>query len=143
MAEKPTWTFWLPDADRSTGWTNHGYVWQRVCDGVGDTVKEAWRNALEEDCVPPEFELPESLIATKVQDERELFAEDHRPKEPKMLILEATVRYEIEVEEDRETAEQVMNDMVSELEGTTAEIKHEHEAAGALSWEFDWKEKEL
>lgn len=43
MAIPVPWNFWLPDADRSTGWTNHGYVLQLVCHGYGTTPAEAWK----------------------------------------------------------------------------------------------------
>jgi hypothetical protein len=35
------WNFWLPDADRSTGWTNHGYALRLVCHGYGATPGDA------------------------------------------------------------------------------------------------------
>jgi hypothetical protein len=41
--DETKWNFWLPDSDRSCGWTNHGYVLQFVCAGNGATPEEAWR----------------------------------------------------------------------------------------------------
>ena len=40
------WNFYVPDCDRSTGWTTHGYVLQFVCDGEGATAAEAWTKRL-------------------------------------------------------------------------------------------------
>lgn len=68
-----TWIFYLPDEDRSTGWTNHGYVLQRVCEGVGETPDEAWADAVARGRVPdaPEpFADPGGLVAIRENDER-------------------------------------------------------------------------
>jgi hypothetical protein len=63
------WNFWLPDSDRSTGWTNHGYALQFVCRGEGRTQVEAWRQAVEQGSVPEGFHLPEELVAIRELDE--------------------------------------------------------------------------
>ena len=55
------WTFWLPDDDRSTGWTNHGYVLQFVCEGFGATYAEAWEEAKANGRVPDGFHLPDQM----------------------------------------------------------------------------------
>jgi hypothetical protein len=61
------WNFYLPDEDRSSGWTNHCYVLQFVCAGYGNTPEEAWASAKREEAVdlgfPPEFLLPDSVVA--------------------------------------------------------------------------------
>jgi hypothetical protein len=46
------WNFYLPDDDRSTGWTNHGYVLQFVCEGRGATPGQAWGEVLAAGRVP-------------------------------------------------------------------------------------------
>lgn len=76
--DKPRWSFWLPDEDRSAGWTNHCYVLQFVVSGIGDTPEEAWGNLREP--VPEDFCLPASLVATRDVDERH-FPADRRPDE--------------------------------------------------------------
>lgn len=42
---EPGWTFYSPDSDRSSGWTNHCFVMQTVCFGYGLTAEEALRDA--------------------------------------------------------------------------------------------------
>lgn len=75
----PRWNFWLPDEDRSTGWTNHGYVLQFVCAGYGHTPEEAWESAKRGDApdcgVPEDFELPEGLTAIRDDAERSVTVE--------------------------------------------------------------------
>lgn len=66
------WNFWLPDADRSTGLSNHGYVLQLVCHGYGATPADAWEDAQSRGHVPDGFELPETVIAIRWSDEQEL-----------------------------------------------------------------------
>lgn len=74
MAVPIPWNFWLPDAYRSTGWTNDGYVLQLVCHGYGATPAEAWEDAQSRGEVPSEFEHPEQVIAIRWDAERELAA---------------------------------------------------------------------
>jgi hypothetical protein len=69
------WGFWLPDNDRSAGWTNHCYVLQFVCEGEGETPKQAWEDAFARDEVPEEFELPDRVIAIPVDAEVPITAE--------------------------------------------------------------------
>lgn len=57
----PMWDFYLPDDDRSTGWTNHGYVLQLVCSARGVTAEEAAAAAV----APDGFHLPESVVAIR------------------------------------------------------------------------------
>lgn len=64
----PIWNFWLPDDDRSAGWTNHCYVLQFVCGGEGDTPAEAWDNLLPDRPLPGAFIL-EALIAIREDGE--------------------------------------------------------------------------
>lgn len=61
----PVWNFWLPDDDRSCGWTNHGYVLQLVMRGTGNTADEAMAEAVDAGRVPDEFFPEPSLIATR------------------------------------------------------------------------------
>jgi hypothetical protein len=73
--EKTKWNFWLPDEDRSAGWTNHCYVLQFVCVGYGATPEEAAREAVtsgrsvDDLGVPPDFILPDNVIA--IRDDHE------------------------------------------------------------------------
>lgn len=60
------WNFYLPDSDRNSGWSNHTYVLQHVCRGVGGTPAEAWRDA----DVPLGFHRPDTLVA--VRDDHEV-----------------------------------------------------------------------
>jgi hypothetical protein len=68
---KPLWNFWLPDEDRSTGWTNHCYVLQFVARGHGDTPEEAWADLVahggkgQREGVPEQFHLPDNLVAIR------------------------------------------------------------------------------
>ena len=60
--------FYLPDTDRSSGWSNHTYVLQFVCQGAGGTYREAWEAAKAAKAepflgVPEGFLLPEDLVA--------------------------------------------------------------------------------
>lgn len=72
----PRWSFYLPDDDRSTGWTNHGYVLQFVCSGIGGTPAKAWENLT--DPVPEQFVLPDQLVA--IRDDAEIsFVARERP----------------------------------------------------------------
>jgi len=66
------WCFWCPDDDRSTGWTNHGYVLQLVCRGRGRTAREAWANAKAAGVVPEDFELGGGGIATREDHEKKV-----------------------------------------------------------------------
>jgi hypothetical protein len=72
--DAPLWNFWLPDSDRSTGWTNHGYVLQFVCAGRGDTPEEAWASAkrgeIPDLSVPEDFLLPDTVVAIRKDAER-------------------------------------------------------------------------
>jgi hypothetical protein len=70
------WHFYLLDEDRSTGWTNHGYVLQYVCSGEGETPEQAWESAKRGDAgpVPKDFVLPATLIAIREADEYEVGA---------------------------------------------------------------------
>lgn len=73
------WNFWLPDEDRSAGWTNHCYVLQFVCAGKGETIAEAWTHAIVRNDgrqVPEDFHLPEGLIAIPTSAERRVRATD-------------------------------------------------------------------
>ncbi len=65
------WNFWLPDNDRSSGWTNHCYVLQLVCHGYGATPAEAWEDARSRGEVPDDFRLPDTVVATRWDAERE------------------------------------------------------------------------
>lgn len=69
------WNFWLPDEDRSAGWTNHCYVLQYVCDGAGATPDEAWADAKHRGVVPEGFRLPEGLTAIRQDAEEQVYAE--------------------------------------------------------------------
>src|SRR5262245_25923154 len=69
----PMWAFWLPDEDRSAGWTNHCYTLQFVCRARGQTPEKAWKDALTLDQVPEGFHLPDVLIA--IREDRELRVE--------------------------------------------------------------------
>jgi hypothetical protein len=60
---KPLWNFYLADAGRSVGWTNHGFVFQFVCRGQGENPEEAWLDAKANNNVPEGFLLPEALTA--------------------------------------------------------------------------------
>lgn len=66
---KTQWNFWLPDEDRSSGWTNHCYVLQFVCAGLGDTPAEAWESAKRGEvpdlAFPEGFHLPDNVIAIR------------------------------------------------------------------------------
>lgn len=68
-ADATKWNFWLPDSDRSTGWTNHGYVLQFVCAGYGDTPDAAWESAKRAEVdglgVPEGFHLPDTVVAIR------------------------------------------------------------------------------
>lgn len=66
------WNFWLPDSDRSTGWTNHGYVLQFVCEGHGDSPAEAWDDAVERGDVPDDMALPDRVVAIRADAAHEL-----------------------------------------------------------------------
>lgn len=66
------WNFWLPDADRSTGWSNHGYVLQFVCQGFGVTPGSAWDDAICRGEVPTDLLRPGRVIAIREDAEREL-----------------------------------------------------------------------
>ena len=59
------WKFYLPDGDRSTGWDNHGYVLQYVCEGYGGDPAGAWQFALDHGLVPDAFQLPDDLVAIR------------------------------------------------------------------------------
>ena len=48
----PKWNLYLSDSDRNAGWTNHCYVLQYVCSGVGHTPRRAWEEALDSGNVP-------------------------------------------------------------------------------------------
>jgi hypothetical protein len=75
MSDQTVWNFYLPDEDRSTGWTNHGYVLQFVCAGRGETPADAWasakRNEIPDMGVPEDFLLPEIVTAIRASDEIE------------------------------------------------------------------------
>ena len=73
--ERQEWGFWLPDEDRSAGWTNHCYVLQWVCEGYGDTPAEAWDEAKAAGRVPEGFVLPETLRAIRSRDEQVIAAD--------------------------------------------------------------------
>lgn len=45
--ERKEWNFYLPDEDRSAGWTNHCYVLQFVCRGFGSDPATAWNEAID------------------------------------------------------------------------------------------------
>lgn len=62
---RPEWHFYLPDTDRSLGWTSHGNVLQLVAVGRGDTAFEAWDTIKLRGDVPEAFELPESVVAIR------------------------------------------------------------------------------
>jgi hypothetical protein len=65
-AEVHVWNFYLPDDDRSTGWTNHGYVLQFVCEGHGATPGQAWDEVLAAGRIPDGYvveEPPEVAIS--------------------------------------------------------------------------------
>ena len=66
------WNFWLPDTDRSTGWTNHGYVLPLVCHGYGKRPADVWEDAQSRGDIPDAFELPDTVIATRWDAEHEL-----------------------------------------------------------------------
>lgn len=66
------WNFWLPDADRSTGWTNHGYVMQLVCQGCGASPADAWDDARSRGEVPMDLALPERVVAIREDAAHEL-----------------------------------------------------------------------
>ena len=66
------WNFWLPDSDRSTGWTNHGYVLQFVCQGYGVSPAEAWDDAIARGEVPGDLVLPDRVVAIRDDAEHEL-----------------------------------------------------------------------
>lgn len=68
-AEKVRWNFWLPDEDRSAGWTNHCYVLQYVCRGEGRTAEEAWADAKANGQVPEGFHLPDAGLAIRLDAE--------------------------------------------------------------------------
>jgi hypothetical protein len=53
------WNFYLPDDDRNTGWTNHGYVLQFVCHGNGATPGQAWDEALGAGRIPDRYLIEE------------------------------------------------------------------------------------
>ena len=66
MASTPTaWNFWLPDSDRSTGWTNHGYVLQFVCQGHGSSPSDAWDEAASRGGVPEALGFPDRVVAIR------------------------------------------------------------------------------
>lgn len=67
-----TWNFWLPDSDRSTGWTNHGYVLQFVCQGHGRSPSDAWGEAASRGDVPNDLVLPDRVVAIRDDAEQEL-----------------------------------------------------------------------
>lgn len=73
---KPVWNFWLADEDRSTGWTNHGYVLQFVCAGKGRTPEQAWASAQRGEIadlgIPEDFERPDRVIAIRENAEHGL-----------------------------------------------------------------------
>jgi hypothetical protein len=77
--DETKWNFWLPDSDRSCGWTNHGYVLQFVCAGNGATPEEAWQSAKRGEIadlgVPEDFLLPDSVVAIREDAERPLEVE--------------------------------------------------------------------
>jgi hypothetical protein len=77
--DETKWNFWLPDSDRSCGWTNHGYVLQFVCAGNGATPEEAWQSAKRGELanlgVPEEFLMPDSVVAIREDAERPLEVE--------------------------------------------------------------------
>lgn len=67
------WNFWLPDSDRSTGWTNHGYVLQFVCQGRGTSPAEAWDDAASRGDVPEELTEPDGVVAIRDDAASDLF----------------------------------------------------------------------
>lgn len=66
------WNFWLPDEDRSTGWTSHGYVLQFVCQGYGSSPAAAWEDAVDRGKIPDDLALPDRVVAIREDAEREL-----------------------------------------------------------------------
>lgn len=75
--DPPLWNFWLPDEDRSSGWTNHCYTLQFVCAGRGYTPEEAWASAKRgevKDLAFPhgDFHLPDTVVAIREDAEHKL-----------------------------------------------------------------------
>jgi hypothetical protein len=71
------WNFWLPDEDRSSGWSNHCYVLQFVCAGKGATPEEAWESAKRgeiADLAFPAgaFHLPDTVVAIRADAEHNM-----------------------------------------------------------------------
>jgi hypothetical protein len=101
---KQTWNFHLPDEDRSTGWTNHGYVLQYVCNGTGDTPQDAWLDALANGNVPEGYQIngDYDLPSVAIRDEHEIRLALTMP--PKSLYTRA-VSYELEADTQEEAEE--------------------------------------
>lgn len=72
VGEPPEWHFWLPDDDRSAGWTNHCYVLQFVCTGRGHTPEQAWADAKSTGQIPDDFQLPETVKAIRGDSEHDV-----------------------------------------------------------------------
>jgi hypothetical protein len=76
----PKWNFYLPDEDRSSGWSNHTYCLQFVCEGYGHAAQAAAGEAVMAGRVPEGFLLPEGVVA--IRDDFEGSATLEGPKRP-------------------------------------------------------------
>lgn len=69
-AERVQWNFYLPDEDRTVGWTNHCYVLQFVCHGVGDDPATAWKEAVAAGRIPEHYASGPPTVAIKSEAEQ-------------------------------------------------------------------------
>lgn len=113
-----TWSFWLPDEDRNSGWSNHTYCLQFVCEGRGDTIEQAWEDAKARDDelgLPESFEPePSRFVVTKKNEERVFETEDFERPVRRFLVTE-TVEYEIKAE-TAEEAREIAAEVGAEIE---------------------------
>ena len=136
MSEQ-VWQFYLSDADRNSGWSNHTFVLQYVCSGTGPTPQEAWEDAIANGRVP------DGYLKSEAPDHA--FREEHCAQvalvTPPVRSFTCVVTYDVDAQSVAE-AECVWEDEGPEVQGRVTigeqhwETEHERPYRRVVSFEL-------